>query len=398
MRIGDRYAVVFECVPDQEQHIGGVFVRAIVDTVHPELHREIDAAFTKATQFAIRGIGRVEDLGMLGHRRLDDPRHQIDVGIVADGKRGFVAVGRAGIRVVHDAGGDEILVRDNDPTTIIRLKDGGAGRHLDDDPGLAAIQFDIVAHGRLPLDQKDHARNEIRGNLLQTKTEANTDGTTDHGKGRKVDAHDIHQQQEGRGKDQKLDRLGDQLTERGAHFLLLGDEGGGLVVGPAAQPKEEPACDQAAHKRHGRKLDVAKDNLHRGQPLCRHVQQAQRIKRGNGHHDIAAQQLQERVGDDVADQSTHREEQEHTFAKGNNCAAVEKGADNAFADTRKDIGQERQQQRQELRHKPTGLGDDAVVFAGIEQTGQNRVEAAGDQNGQNVGNDQQPELGPSRRA
>ena len=57
VRIRNFDSVVFQSIPDQEQHIGGVFVGAVINTVDPEFHSEINATVTEAAQLAIGRIG-----------------------------------------------------------------------------------------------------------------------------------------------------------------------------------------------------------------------------------------------------------------------------------------------------------------------------------------------------
>jgi hypothetical protein len=131
-----------------------------------------------------------------------------------------------------------------------------------------------------PSKEEDDARDEVGGDLLQAKADADTQRTAKDGDGGQVDAHDRHQEQEGGAEDGDFGGLDRQFAGGGAEVGLRLDVASGLAVRPGAEP------EQAAPRRSGRgsgqggELDVAEVDLGGVQGGCGGVvEEAQRMQR-----------------------------------------------------------------------------------------------------------------------
>ena len=113
---------------------------------------------------------------------------------------------------------------------------------------LAPVEFHEITNRRLTFQQKDHARDKIRGDLLQAEPQAHANGTPQNGQRGQGHAHDVHQHKESHAKDRDLGRFHRKLARGGAHLVLFLDELAGLLVGPSAKPE-----DRARHHNQRRK-------------------------------------------------------------------------------------------------------------------------------------------------
>ena len=232
---------------------------------------------------------------------------------------------------------------------------------------------------------------------MQAETKADADSTTDDGKRRQGNAHDVHQQQEGHAEDHRLGGFGRQLPDRGAHGLFV-DIGRRVAVRPSACPEQQATSDQAAHDGHDRELDVAQIDLRFVQEGRHIVKDAQGIEARQRHKDVFGKRAQEGFLNDLVGQRASGKEQKDAFAKGNHRARSEQRPRDLFADRGQPVGQKRQEQRQEDQDKAARFGDDrGRVLGGF----QNGFDLGGDdavgQNGCTIGKDEDRELRPGRR-
>ena len=136
------------------------------------------------------------------------------------------------------------------------------------------------------------------------------------------------------------------------------DEIGRLPVRPRPEPEQQAARDCTAHNGQQAELDIADAHLCHGKPCNDRIKNAQRIKRANWDDDEFTQQMQERVGQNIACECPQHKEQEHTFPECNDRAGPEKRPRDLFPDRRKTIGKQRQQERQKHQDKAPRLGQD----------------------------------------
>lgn len=143
--------VFFQCVPDDKKNIRRVFVFAIINPIDPKFDGKLDATFPETAQFAIRWKWIVKDLWVFGNGGLDQCRDRIYIGVITDGKIGFIAVCATLVRIIDNTGCDEIFVWNNNSTSVIRFKDHRTGRGFHDCACFTAIKFDIIPNGCLSL-------------------------------------------------------------------------------------------------------------------------------------------------------------------------------------------------------------------------------------------------------
>src|SRR6056297_1249906 len=396
LREGDFDALGLERVPDREEHVGLILAGDVLDPLDPVFDRKLHAAVGEGLELAFGGAGAFgEDEIERGNGGFDQGGDAVDVGVVADREIGLVAALRAGVGEVDDARGDEILVRDHDPAAIGGFQDGGAGGHLDDGALGAVIEHDVIAHGGLPFEQQDHAGDEIGGDLLQPEADTDAERAAEDGDGGEVDAHDRHEQQEGRAEDHDLAGLHRQFAGGGAQILLFADELFGLAVGPAAKPEEERARDRAANEGERREADIAKIDRDRGQPVICQPQKIEEVEQRHRHEHETAQNLEEGIGHDLTHQNAGGEEQEEPLAEGDHVARAEDLPRHALADAGEAVGEKWHQERQKHQHEAPRRGDRPVLSGGGgQQAGERRAYPPGDEERQKPRDHQKPELRP----
>src|SRR6056297_3715205 len=352
LREGDFDAFGPECVPDREEYIRLILAGDILDPLDPVFDREFHAAVGEGLELAFRRAGAFGDDEIeCRDSGFDQGGDAVDVGVVADREIGLVAALRAGVGEVDDARGDEILVRDHDPAAIGGLQDGGAGGHLDDGALGAVIEHDVIAHRGLPFEQQDHAGDEIGGDLLQPEADTDAERAAEDGDGGEVDAHDRHEQQEGRAEDHDLAGLHRQFAGGGAQVFLFADELFGLAVGPAAKPEEERARDRAANEGERREADIAEIDRYGRKPVICQPQKNEEVEQRYRHEHETAQNLEEGIGHDLAHEDTGGEKQEEPLAEGDHVARAEDRAGYALTDAGEAVGEKRHQERQEHQHE-----------------------------------------------
>ncbi len=105
------------------KNIRRVFVFTVINPIDPKFDGKVDATFPKTAQFALRWKWIVKDLWVFGNSGFDQGGDQIYIGVITDGKIGFIAVCAALNRIIDNPGRDEIFVGNDDPTSVICFKD-----------------------------------------------------------------------------------------------------------------------------------------------------------------------------------------------------------------------------------------------------------------------------------
>ena len=160
-----------------------------------------------------------------------------------------------------------------------------------------------------------------------------------------------------------------------------------------AEPEQQCAGNKPADQRERGKLDAADADHGAFQQGHHGGQDAQRVQRGDGDQHIGCQKTQERLGQDTPRKGARRKEQKHALTKGDDRAGPEQRPGDLLACGGQDIGQQRQQQWQEHAGKTAGRRKDrGIRVLWRQQRPQAGRDHAGEDQGQQIGSDEQGEL------